>query len=29
LGVQYDITQQVNANQEINTLTGLLNAIQK
>lgn len=29
LGVQYDITQQVNANQEINTLTNLLNAIQK
>lgn len=29
LGVQYDITQQVNANNEINTLTNLLNVIQK
>ncbi len=29
LGVQYDITKQVQADQEINTLTNLLNAIQK
>ncbi|OQW79989.1 MAG: PAS sensor protein [Proteobacteria bacterium ST_bin11] len=28
LGVQYDITQQVNANNEIRELTSLLNAIQ-
>lgn len=29
LGVQYDITEQVNAKQEINNLTSLLNAFQK
>jgi len=29
LGVQYDITQQVDANKEIQTLTGLLSAAQK
>lgn len=28
LGVQYDITQQINANNEIKELTGLLSAIQ-
>ncbi len=29
LGVQYDITQKVNADEEINNLTNILNAIQK